>query len=58
MFHERFTRSGKQVGDIVDDLTIQVSPMGQPPAIYNVGGVSVRWVAKRHFSIDVGGDRA
>ena len=58
MFHERFTRSGKQVGDVVDDLTIQVFQMGRPPAIYNIGGVSVRWVAERHFSIDIGRDRA
>jgi hypothetical protein len=53
MFHESFTRSGKQVGEIVDDLTIQVFQMGRPPAIYNIGGVSVHWVAEKHFSIDV-----
>lgn len=58
MFHKRFTQTGKQVGDVIEDLTIQVFEMGRPPAIYNLGGVSVRWEAETHFSVDVAADRA
>jgi len=54
MFHQHFTRKGKKVGDIVDELTIQMFEMGWPPAIYNIGRVSAHWKAEKHFSIDIG----
>ena len=54
MLYDYFTKSGKHVGDVVDDLTIQMFHMGRPPAIYNIGGVSVRWTVEKHFSIDIG----
>jgi hypothetical protein len=53
MFHKYFTQSGKNAGDVVRDLTIQTFQMGLPPAIYNIGGVSVRWNAESEFSIDI-----
>ncbi len=54
MFREHFLISGRNIGDIVDDLTIQTFQMGRPPAIHNVGRVSVHWEAEKHFAVNVG----
>ena len=53
MFHEYFKKSGKKVGDTVEGLTIQTFGMGLPPEVFNIGQVSVRWEAEKHFSIDI-----
>lgn len=51
LLHQYFTKRGMQVGDGVDDLTIQVIQMGSPPAIYEIGRTSARWEERRRFSI-------
>ena len=54
MCQKMFHRSGKKVGDTIDNLTIQLFQMGRPPAIINVGSVSVSWESEKNFSISVG----
>ena len=54
MLHEMFNKSGKKVGDNVDDLTFQIFEMGRPPSIYNIGGVSAHWKSQKHISIYIG----
>jgi hypothetical protein len=54
MFREHFLMSGRKIRDIIDDLTIQTFQMNRPPAIHNVGRVSVHWESEKNFSINVG----
>lgn len=54
MCRKIFDESGKNVGDRIDDLTIQVFQMRRPPTVINVGCVSVYWESAKNFCIDVG----